>query len=64
MIQRMAATVAATLILWLLWWFFGVMLALWLNSVSEFLGVVAGTVWWIGVVAIPPLVWFMFRHVH
>ena len=63
MIQRIAATIVATLILWFVWWFFGVMLALCLNSMSEFLGAVAGTVWWIGIVAIPLLLWFRFRHV-
>ena len=63
MIQRVAATIVATLILWFVWWFFGVMLVFWLDTVSGPLGVVVGAVWWLGVVAIPAFVWFSFRHV-
>jgi hypothetical protein len=62
-IQRIAATVIATLILWFAWWFFGVLMALWLNSISHILGAVAAAIWWLGIVAIPVLVWFRFRHV-
>ncbi|MES2120304.1 MAG: hypothetical protein V4513_06970 [Pseudomonadota bacterium] len=63
MIQRIAATITATLILWFVWWFFGVMFVWWISSMSEAAGNLAGVLWWIAVVAIPPLVWFRFRHV-
>lgn len=67
MIQRVAATIVATLILWFVWWFFGSMLLLALvygvakgNEVADFL---AGAIFWLVVVAIPPLLWFRFRRV-
>jgi hypothetical protein len=62
-IQRVAATVVGTLILWFVWWFFGVLLVMWLSYASDILGGIASVLWWIGVVAIPPLLWFRFKHV-
>ena len=67
MIQRVAATIAATLILWFVWWFFGGMMLLALvygaANGSELVGILAGAIFWLVVVAIPPLLWFRFRHV-
>ena len=63
MIQRVTATVVGTLILWFVWWFFGVLLVMWLSYFSDILGGIGSVLWWIGVVAIPPLLWFRFKHV-
>ena len=67
MILRVAATLAATLILWFVWWFFGTMLLLsvlyGLAGGNEVVGFLVGAIFWLVVVAIPPLLWFRFRHV-
>jgi len=66
-IQRVAATIAATLILWFVWWFFGSMLLLALvygvAKGNDVAGLLAGAIFWLVVVAIPPLLWFRFRRV-
>jgi preprotein translocase subunit SecF len=64
-IQRIAATVVATLLLWFVWWFFGGLFLTWLQFRLP-IGIgplIAGGVFWGVVVAIPPLLWFRFRHV-
>ncbi|MCL6679279.1 hypothetical protein LZ519_08150 [Sphingomonas sp. RG327] len=63
MTKRIAVTAAVTLLVWFAWWFFGVMLVWSLFAVSPAVADIAGVVWWIGVVAIPPLVWLRFKHV-
>jgi hypothetical protein len=66
-IQRIVATVVATLILWFVWWFFGQLLLLWLvygaAKGHQIAAVAAGLIFWVVVIAIPPFVWFRFRHV-
>jgi hypothetical protein len=62
--RRVAATILGTLILWFLWVFLGQLLLLWVEySIGGPAGYVTGAIFWIAVVAIPPLLWFRFRHV-
>ena len=65
MIKRVAATVAASVILWFLWWILAWILLALLASATNFdlAMTVVGSVFWVVVVAIPALVWFLFRHV-
>ncbi len=64
MIQRVVATILATLILWFLWFFLGNLLLLWIGySIGGPALDMVGEIFWAVVVAIPPLLWFRFRHV-
>ena len=67
MIHRVAATIAATLLLWFGWWSLGQMLLIWFVYVvakgNEVADVASGLTFWAVVIAIPPFVWFRFRHV-
>jgi hypothetical protein len=62
MIERIAATIVATLILWFVWWFFGSLMLLWIAS---FLGPSAieplGLFWWLPVALIPAIAWRILR---
>ena len=62
--QRVAATVTATLLLWFVWWLVGGLLLIWIGySIGGIAIDLMGILWWTGIITIPPLVWFRFRHV-
>ena len=62
MTLRIVASVAVTIVLWFFWWAIGFTVA-WSVALPSFATIVVDALWWIGLVAIPVLVWFTFRHV-
>ncbi len=65
MIHRIAATAVASLILWFLWWCLTWVVGALLISVFSYntAETLMGGLFWVGILCIPPLVWFRFRHV-
>jgi len=62
MLQRITATIAATLILWFFWWFFGNLLLVPAGySLGGFALPIVSVIFWIVTALIPFLVWRRLR---